>query len=285
MASSRRASTYPLVWTLLAAAFFLGGGCETAPLGPDDHTGMAEVVFRVAWPSPSLNRTSSIPDRTSDLAIRISKADDRLRDGTVAHVSRSDTVVTMWVEPDSTYLVEVLCMTLTTYTTDKYSPIGYGISKDLTFLPDTTNNVTVSVDTLNLTFVRNDTLVSGDTLSVALNLEIDDFWSDFSKYIPADIKCYVSDPDNLVSGNSVTLDEASRDAVGVTFEWQSEMKKAGRLEFFIDGNEGDKLSDMSTAFQHDLWTAWCPADFGEQGIDRFTILVTAGTMVVITIPR
>ncbi|GEM_PF-1799584 len=273
----------PLVAVLLLA-LVLSGGCDEIPLDAGEKGPMAEVVFRIAWPSPpGLGRAQDIPTCTTDLAVRIAHPDDQLKKGTVGHITRADTSITMQVEAGMDYQVEVLCARRISQSVEVYAPIGYGITKDLTLLENVTNYVSVTVDTLDLRFVRTDSISTQDTLAVELHLSIDEYWPDFSGYIPDRITCYTNDPDKTGVGKSVTLDEQTRDSVGVVFAWSFVPKNGGRVDFFVAGEEGDGLSDLSDAFGLEIQAAWSPTDFGESG-DRFTILIVEGAVIVVSIP-
>lgn len=274
--------------SLLAAALMsimvLTGGCDEFPTDPMNSGEFAEVVFHIAWPSPPLAKSTSIPTRTTDIAVRIAQPWDSLKKGTTGHITRADTSITMMVEAGTDYMVEVLCMYEIADGVETYAPIGYGITQGLTLSSDTTNYVSVTVDTIDLVFSRTDTLALGETLSIELSISVDDYWGDFTQYVPDKLECKLIDPDKVI-GNFIRLEESSRDETGAVLSWESQIAKGGGIvDFFVQGAEGDKLSDLTDAFGLDIQAAWSPADFGESG-EKFSILVIEGALVVVTIPK
>ncbi|MFC1559116.1 hypothetical protein ACFL39_00835 [Gemmatimonadota bacterium] len=274
----------PLLAAALMSILVLTGGCDELPTDLEISGELAEVVFHIAWPSPHLARSASIPTQTTDIAVRIAQPWDSLKKGTTGHITNADTSITMMVEPGADYVVEVLCAYEIADGAEIYAPIGYGITKGLTLSTDSTNYVSVDVDTIDLVFSRTDTLAIGETLSIELSISVDDSWGDFTAYVPDKLNCILNDPDKVI-GNSIKLEESSRDASGAVLAWESVLNKGGGIvDFFVKGAEGDKLTALTDAFGLDIQAAWNPADFGESG-DKYSIYVIEGALVVVTIPK
>ncbi len=274
----------PLLAAALISTLVLTGGCDEFPTDPKKSGELAEVVFHIAWPSPHLAKSASIPTQTTDIAVRIAKPGDSLKKGLTGHITRADSTVTMMVEAGTDYMVEVLCAYEIAAGAEAYAPIGYGITKELTLSADSTNYVSIIIDTLDLVFSRTDTVTTGDILSIELTISIDEYWDDFALYVPDKLDCLLNDPEKVI-GKSITLHESSRDATGAVLAWESEITKGGGIiDFFVAGASGDKLSALTDAFGLDIQAAWSPIDFGESG-ENFSILVIEGALVIVTIPK
>ena len=117
----------PLLAAALISTLVLTGGCDEFPTDPKQSGELAEVVFHIAWPSPHLAKSASIPTQTTDIAVRIAQPWDSLKQGTTGHITSADTSITMMVEEGTDYMVEILCMYEIAAGAETYAPIGYGI--------------------------------------------------------------------------------------------------------------------------------------------------------------